>query len=447
MNFIYLLFLSELILFIISLLLSDGDIMAPSVIMCIMFIISTACTIFSIGNWGVQYGIDSYLILVAGLLIFTLTEFLFRHLFSLKERFKPETIRIEFKPITLHWAIMQLMIIFNIIVLVWFYSEIKRIVSGYGMDVNGTRLFSNYRQIITSISTTNEAKVELTGFLLNQFVKIIEASGYISVFILMNNLLAGTRKIKQLFMHCIVIICTLSLYFIQGERGAILQLFSAGLIDWYILWHRKNGWNNNNSFKMVKLGISVIALGIPVFYLSLHLIGRTTNKSILEYTCFYVGCGIHLFDLYVKSPSITPMVWGEESLIGVHRFLNAIGVPVTVRNPHLEMRTLNSYTQGNIYTFFRRPLHDFGFWGMVLFTIVVAAFFAWIYFGKIKYKNQKTTISWILVYSQLFYWIVCMPMDQLSQSIVSVYGFAKIFLVVSGYYVLKTSSDVLMKRL
>ena len=70
MNAIYLLLLFGIILFGLSYCLSGRDIMAPSVIMCAMFVISTFFAIMNIKNWKIDYSLDSVLILVAGMVTF-----------------------------------------------------------------------------------------------------------------------------------------------------------------------------------------------------------------------------------------------------------------------------------------------------------------------------------------------------------------------------------------
>ena len=150
-----------------------------------------------------------------------------------------------------------------------------------------------------------------------------------------------------------------------------------------------------------------------------------------------IGYPIYLFDLYVKNPS-TPVVFGEESLIGVNTFLSKyFGMDVFVRNVNLEFRYKNGYYLGNVYTFFRRPLHDFGFFGMLIFTALVALLFSWIYYGKIKWKSRTvSTDCWSIVYGYLFYWVVASSIVQYSQTYISLNVLILILIMVVGYHLL-----------
>ena len=75
----------------------------------------------------------------------------------------------------------------------------------------------------------------------------------------------------------------------------------------------------------------------------------------------------------------------------------------------------------NVYSFFRRPLHDFGVLGMYLFVGCIAVFFAYMYYRKIKGNtNLNSTTYWTLVYGYFFYWIISSPIIQYSVNYVSV---------------------------
>ncbi len=83
----------------------------------------------------------------------------------------------------------------------------------------------------------------------------------------------------------------------------------------------------------------------------------------------------------------------------------------------------------NVYTFFRRPLHDFGLVGMYLFTAFVAVLFAYIYYGKIKYRDYVKAEKWTLLLGYLYYWIVCSSIVQYSVAYIS-YGTVSTLIVI-----------------
>lgn len=145
----------------------------------------------------------------------------------------------------------------------------------------------------------------------------------------------------------------------------------------------------NLSWKYIKFGFMVMAIGIPIFYYSTFWIGRIINLNLIDYISLYIGSSIQLFNLYVEKPTTAPKMFGEETFNGINRLLQKFGLKENVPSVHLEARWLNSYIKGNTYTFFRPPLHDFGIWGMYFFTILVSAFFN-IIFWQDKEKMQDT---------------------------------------------------------
>ena len=150
-----------------------------------------------------------------------------------------------------------------------------------------------------------------------------------------------------------------------------------------------------------------------------------------------MGYPIYLFDWYVKNPT-DPIGFGEESLIGLRVFLRRLlGTDMVIRNPNLEEHYANGYFLGNVYTFFRRPLHDFGFIGMLIFTVLVALFFSWLYYGKIKWKSRSIkTDCWSLIYGFLFFWIVYSSIVQYSMNIISLDVLMTLVMIVIGYRLL-----------
>lgn len=433
MNLIYALLLFEIFLFLIAYCLSERDIMSPSVVMCAMFIISTIFAIMNIENWKINYSPDAVLILVSGMVAFIAAEAFLHALIKRRTAYTTKINRVEPTSIIISKEILLFAVILDVIVLSWFFIEICRIVAAYGYVVSGADIFGKYRTIITSLTRRSDSKVALTGTILNQLIKLVHAMGYASLYVVLNNWFAGRKKKKEYVLHGVIIAASVLSYVMEGSRGNILQILSAALIEWYIIWHRKVGWNKVLTGKVVLVGLLCILIGMPVFYGSLSWMGRSTNKTMLRYIGFYVGGSIQLFDLYLKSNITKPKVFGEESLVGVLRLLNDLGLELDIRNSNLDMIRLDEFSRGNVYTFFRRPLHDFGFVGMLIFTVFVSWLFAWIYYGKIKWKHTRHTPYWIMLYGYLFYWIVMMSIDQYSQTMLSLTTALQVILMFLWY--------------
>lgn len=436
MNWIYVLYISEFFLFLLAFVLSKQDIMAPSVIMCVMFILSTTVAILAADQVKIKYGLESFLILFAGIFTFVAATALFQRWFQRGVTHTVKTIRLQqlqeqpFYVVHVQDWLIVVAIVIDALILAWYVREILRVAGGFGGVV---------RSLFGSTGATSWSD-SLINPVLSQLMKPVKALGYISGFILIQRILAGEKGAFQTAGFLILMVLSMVGAFIAASRGEILQFLAALLAEYNILWHQKNGWHRNLSWKLIRVGVLCIVIGIPVFYYSVVWMGRTAVKdlrTITEATNIYLGYSLYSFDLYVKKP-VPVTGFGEESLLGVNVFLHRFfGMDTVVRNPNLENRYANGHFLGNVFTFFRRPLHDFGFGGMLLFTVLVALLFAWIYYGKIKWRPRSIkTDCWSMVYGYLFYWLVLSSIDQYSQSYVSLNALSFMLVIVIGYRLL-----------
>ena len=441
----------EILLFTGGYYASKKDIMAPSVVFSGMFVLSTFFAIINIGKWDFQIDIYSCFLLVLGIFIYVLTECCVRQLFF--HRWQRKTVLgegIDFTPYHIQgWKVIALLL-FNMVVVLWFYSEILRIVVAYGMDT--TNPYAAYRKITTSLAMPSDSEIPMIGTILSQMMKVTKASAFICSYIIVHNLVAERKWWKHKPFTCIgltaCVFLEMVINLISGGRNAILQIITSIIIEYYILWHQKNGWNKSLTERYLLLGAACVIVGIPLFYLALQLTGRSTSQNMFEHASIYIGSGIVDFDQYVKTPAAAPVVFGEESLLGIHQLLKRLGILTVVKNRHLENRILtpDRRLRSNIYTFFRRPLHDFGVTGMCIFTALVSIMFALIYYRKIKYRPvRRGTPYWVLMYGFIFYWIIYASIDQRSIEYITTSNVLVLLAVFIGFF-LMTRLNIVWKK-
>lgn len=414
MSFLYVLLLLLIVLFCIAYVFSERDILSPSVAMVLMFILCTLFTVPNIRSWNIDYSVDAGLLTISGIFVFIFVEFFSRLVFFYRTRFQyVEQQKLNsLTPIYIKPTKLLFLITINIIIVFIYFLKIKSLVGGGSM----TEIFQNYRRIgIDSVAGKN---VETVGGIIIYFLKIVEASGFIAGYILIRNFLCKSKVSESIWLFLLLVISVLPNTFVAG-RSQILKLISALLIYYYILWHQRYGWNKNLALKVVGIGLSLLIVGIPSFYYSLLLLGRSTSRHILDYISDYLGSGIVLFSEYVKNP-ISKVVWGEESLYSLVKFLHFLGLSDSSTSYNLEFRRLG-VGYSNVYSFFRRPLHDFGVCGMYIFVGCIALFFSYVYYKKIKQNtNLNSATNWTLIYGYFFYWIVVSPIDQYSTAYISI---------------------------
>lgn len=419
----------EVLLFIAAYYFSGFDIMAPSCMMCIMFIISTTIALLNLDNWNISFGLYTSILIGSGLLVYVLAEIFFRFFFCGQLRGPYSTSEEhDCKRIYISTTLANAIIVFNIVILYLYLRGIIRIV-GENLSNLGS-YFHAYRVLgIKSL----ENGTSMTSGCINFALKFVAASGYLSGYLLMRNYaLKSESRITQV-KYIVILLLSILPSVMSGGRTGILRMLSALLVFYYISWHQHNGWERNLSWKYIRLGLGAFFILAPSFYYSLALLGRATNRTLTDYVADYISSSICLFDAYLKDP-VPCVSWGEESLVGVKKILSVIGIGEPSTKYNLEFRTLG-IGRSNVYTFFRRPLHDFGLIGMYIFVACIAFLFAYIYFEKIKHRPQRSCAGWVIAYGYLYYWILVSPIVQYSVNMISVGAAVQIGIAVLGYYI------------
>lgn len=426
MGNLILLFITEIIIFLIAFLVSQRDILAPSSTVSAMFVLGTAFALANAEKWGIEYSFEAYLIISSGLLVFLLTEIIVKMRFGRKidansVSYSDEVVNLEMRT----WVVFVL-IFFDLLVSLWYFREVRRIV---GNVASIGAMFARYRNL--GVDNLAGRTTEVVSGAINQFLKIVKASGYIGIFMLFHSVLFEQKynSLGKRTLLVTLVITSLIPNIMVASRGGILMFISNALIVYYILWHQKQGWDRNLSWRVVRYGILGLIIGIPVFYYSAFLMGRRNTLNVLDYVATYIGGPTQLFNLYVQSPS-KASYFGEESLVGVRKIFQIIGWGQASTSYNLESRLLGNIPS-NVYTFFRRPLHDFGLIGMYIFTMLISMLFCTIYYSKIKNVIRfRNTDIWVLIYGYLFYWLILSPIDQYSQSYISVGALITILIIV-----------------
>lgn len=432
MNKLILLVIFEFALFLIAFYFSGNDIMAPSVLMVIMFLISTLVALMNATSWNVDYSMTSVIIIVTGLFVFILSEVMFRYLICgqlrgreiIDNSYETECIQVS------SWKLNILIIIDALIC----FSFLRIIIKTVGSLSNLTAYFVVYRRL--GIASLAESGESMTSGYINHLLKIVSASGYVSVYLLANNLITKKAKVIDIFKYILIIVLSVMPSVMTGGRTGALKILSAFLIIYYIVWHQKNGWSRNLSWKYVKYGLIILVIGSTLFYYSLNILGRVTERSLFDYASRYLGSSICMFDLYLKEPVETKM-FGEESLFSLRKIIHFLGFGENSTSYNLEFRYMGN-GKSNVYTFFRRPYHDFGLVGMYIFTAFVACLFSYIYFKNIKNKPPKNCAGWVLLMGYLYYWIVVSSIVQYSSAYISAGTVTTFTLVIVLYYFLTT---------
>ncbi len=431
MGYLILLYVTILVLLLISYNITGKDILRPINVMLAVFLLSATFTLLNVKNWNIEYSSKAYFVLTSGLITALIADYIFYSKYIYKKSNSLQKER-EIKPIIVkNWKIVLLSIV-ELGILFLYYKEIKRlaILDGY---IPGANLLWHFRNI-----TSYTGEESLNGFV-SILIKFVDAVAYIITFIIINNLLSKKVKLKKMYIYFFpIVIFTIKVLMASG-RQELLRWGAYALLTSYILYKFKVGWQKNITFKYFKKIIIIVPLALLLFYYATNIIGRGTTRTIFQYISTYVGGSIQHFNQFIEDPIVLEH-FGEETFPGVYSFLHKFGLTDYTRIVHLEMRRLG-ITQGNVYTFFRRPYNDFGFFGMVIFTFAVIGFFSRNY-SRIRYKNDSYKTDYnIIVYSYLFYWIVLSSIEQYSIGVISI-GTIMILVMMRAVYFFLVQIDI-----
>ncbi|MBJ8325403.1 O-antigen polymerase [Streptococcus pacificus] len=416
-----LLFIIILLFAIVCYLLFERDILSPPVLMSNMFLLSITFALLNVKNWEIDYSLEAALILISGIMVFT-----FPILFIHKKIRPTKTLTID-RPLRVDaWKIISAIIICYIIIFLY-KREINYLasVAGYSGD--------NLQWFIRNV-TSYEGILNFSSKM-RIMIRFVDVTAYIFAFTLINNRVIHRYKYKFDYLMLIPIFLFIYKTLLLGGRQDILKLLFACVVQTYILEKRKLGWGKSISGKYFTVGFAGIAIGIPAFYYTLFLAGRSTSRTLFQSISTYIGGPIQHFNQFIQDPPDKSPFFGNETLTPVLNFLNQLGIIDYQNTVHLEFRRLG-VTIGNVYTFFRRPIQDFGLVGMYIFVICVGIFFGYYYYANIRRAdtNFRSDVSTI-VYSYIFYWIFLSSIEQYSMTIISIYTLIGIVLFyILGYF-------------
>ncbi|WP_137663709.1 O-antigen polymerase [Enterococcus hulanensis] len=405
---IFFLFFVEIFLIFFMLNITGRDIFRPSILMISVFALSTFFAMLNINNWNIDYSPKTFGIMLLGFLVAVIIDYFIYSLYK-ESHGKPQELQVLLID---HWKI-AMVVTFELVTIFLYYQEIKRLAI-FGGYVEGANLLWHFRNV-----TSYEAEASING-LVNLLIKTTDAFGYIFTFALIQNYLSKKVSLKKYVIYVIPIGLFAIKVLMGSGRQELLRWVAFSLIVSYILYEFQNGWSKSITLIYIKRGFILFPTVLVLFYFATNIIGRGTTRTFFQYISTYAGGSIQHFNQYITNPPlIVENHFGAETFPGVYSFFNRLGVTNYSRSVHLEMRQLG-ITQGNIYTFFRRPYHDFGLFGMCLMTFIVILIFSFWYSSfKRKTLNGRSNYS-IICYSYLVYWVVLSSIENYSIGIVSV---------------------------
>lgn len=426
MNILLLTLFCEFILFLIFLKYSNFDILSPATFFIFSFIIGLIFANLSYNRWEAvnHINVDVFFILISGSLIFLIINLMMYKKFVLNgssKDFGNDTYIINN---SIRKALI--IIVVDAAIFYFFYRYMIYIVDKYDAfnRYNVQSLSAAYRALYGHDTIISDS--DLMPGILRYGTYFIQMSAYICLYPFINEILIKKKFRYSLLLYLVPAFIFISYGLICGSRSDLIKITISGFFLFCVLFLRKMGWDKNSIIKIIKKGFLTIILLAIVFFLASIIVGRSALNgsffdSFLLQIYGYVGAPIVHFSQYLDDP-IHSAIPGEESFTNLFLFLDSHGLLEITRTTHLEYRQLVGGIYGNVYTFFRRPLSDFGYLGMYIFILVVALFFSVFYYKIVRNKNMNNFIFrfLLIMYTILVQWLAYATIDQISGEFVSV---------------------------
>lgn len=401
------LILFELLILFFAVMVLQCDILAPSVIVCFVFLISTIILETNVYEWEINISPMTVFVVVTGLAVFVLTG-CFLH--QTKKGYRSRR-AIEIPVFTISNYKLIISFVFEMCISFLYYKEVVRIAS-YVTQSWGMGLIWKYRQM--AFYTDNLTADQMMNPWVTQGYKMTMIIAYIMLFFFINNVVVNKQKISLNAKYLLLVPAYIFMLILAGNRLAIMNMVFFGITIWYILKNLKSGYTVKGSIKFVLRFLGVGILIILAFWLMTSVVQRYTKLPFWTTISIYAGAPIQLLNEYLIDPVEHNVIWGQESLINIHNSLYKLGISNYHSIINLEYRTYNGISLGNVYTTFRRYIQDFGILGMLIAVGLESYFYNWIYYKKIRSIKRITykTAMWIVLYSFMIYPIFLFSIEE-----------------------------------
>jgi len=388
---IYVLLLLLSFLFIIAYIIFDNNLFSPVVVIIEAFIFSTLCAIYNKSEWNFS---------LSGVTILTIVSFIvFAMIFAAfgkaivykKYPERGKSINIYNNIIKVGFSKTMIIFVFGIIVCILYFKDVYTIGVNYGSSNGISDIISNYRAAVSyGFSDDSISLFPKIGY------KIITISSYIYMYIFINNFFATKTWKNILFLFPILpfIICT----FISAGRYNLLKFAVSILYIYYFLFLK---WRNRKIIftpkTIIKLFFSLIIV-LCLFYFTKKLVGRNSSDfNLVSYVTYYSGGSIPLFDLFLKDMPEKSAIFGKETFYAIINFISKVfNIDSLNYIPHKEFRSSGGIVIGNVYTFLRSYIYDFGFFGAGILVSISSYLYSYIFYDliyKLKRNNYDNPID------------------------------------------------------
>lgn len=382
-----------IVILTIDLLTTKLDLMNPTALMVIGFIIGVGAFVGIQKKWQIDLGIYPAFLILLGIISFALGAKIFQAIVSIDYIEENNTAyRVSYLAKNKQFILYLTTVVILLQCLVTFltYKELRNITGATSIST----MISSYRDSL--IGSSISLRISFITSFLQKLLLSFSLMLYIYAF---TEFLSSKWKI---FLFVPILFSSFQ-QLLMGGRLQIFRFLIMGIFIYYILLRNKNNWSVSEIKKIIKIGIIVFILSIPFFYSLKFLLGRASTESLLPYVLRYLGGSTGAFALFVNDGLQHSLKFGQETFMGIYDVLGRIqGFNGLVALPWAVAPSGD--VVGNIYGADRRFLADFGVMGIFILNFIMGAFYGGFY-GIImkKLKHGTLPIISLTIYGYLLY--------------------------------------------
>lgn len=391
-----------LVLFYVSYISCDKDIMAPSVIFIAPFILAVICAAVYSNQWYLDLSIKTFLSILFGSITYVYISLLTHLLFKKKIKVIDDSYKFSNSIIIVSNIKVVITIIFQVLSLFFVIKSMRSSLSLIGVTGNLSTIMYSFRYY----SMFSDKGISLSGIATNMRIISIGLT-YIWIYILINNkLLKYKNRFNELLLFISIVLGILN-SIILGARGEALQLLTAIIVIYFCLRRRNNSFKADLKFSQIfKLCLLMIVV-LMSFKSFGTFLGRdsviTVKASPIDEVAKYLGAEIKNLDIVLNQSMNKPRIFGEQTFSVLWNWLNSsFDMNISVPNI-LIFRKVNGISLGNVYTLYYPLIYDFGYLGMII-AIAFVAFVIQLFYENMYLETKMRIINYkIIVYSYIMF--------------------------------------------
>ena len=367
--------------------LTSREILAPSFLFNISFLLSTFWALFNVKRWSLDLHINTFLVILTAVITFSFISVLINNMYKVLNKRKNIAIPLQEGQHIKSWKIFFLCSV-EIITILLTIKFIKNVSPAGNLS---DAIYQYRTQVVDQVS--NIQGVPRVISLLRNFT---DSCGIFFSFVLARGLVLHKKiDYNALFVFVLSIISGLLL----GSRGGLVASIIFFVVSIYFLSRKKNQWRVKGNFKFFLISAIGVMIFISLFQVVAIILGRTANNySLNEYLSIYIGAEIKNLDIFLQN-NLIPLGnenFGGQTFISLYK---SFGHQTYLLD--LPFLNVNGHNLGNVYTTVYPYLYDFGYIGVPVLISLMAIISQIVFEMAKRFRDSGKVAISVLIYGRI----------------------------------------------